>query len=80
MKSSRTQTYLYVAIGLFEGFQSIREAVDVTIQFALLLPEEFLVEIDQLQEALGCGVVVPPLVLQKPLRHLCEKSGPTQQQ
>lgn len=66
------RTHLHVTVGLLQGFQAVREAVDVSVQLSLLFPQEVLVEVDQLQEALGSCIVVPALVLQKSLGHLIE--------
>ena len=64
------RTDLHVTVSLLQGFQAVREAVNISVKLFLLLPQKLLVKVDQLQETLRCCVVVPALVLQESLRHL----------
>lgn len=65
--------YLDVVVCLSEGLQAVREPADVAVQLPPLLPQQLFVEVDELEEALRSGVVVPALVLQEALRNLRKK-------
>lgn len=67
---SALQRYLDVFVRFPKGLETIREARNVAAQLPLLAPQKLLVELDELEEALRCGVVVSSLALEKLSRYL----------
>ena len=59
-----------VLLRLHELVQAVGEAIDVGLRRAALIQQQRLVQLDELQERLRCGVVEPALLLEELLRHL----------